>query len=134
MSALWDWITGYDAENAARAAAADAELRRMADETYIRPGGRRYTPEHAERVAANYETDAFLGEDAARAAIGDAFDEGWEEGRENVSGFIAGAANKVVGGPLRAILGGIPWWVWLAAGIYVAWRLGFLEKLLKRAA
>lgn len=119
MSWLPDWLTGYDAENAARGARADAELNRMAQEDYLTPGGRYYSEENAAAVRRNYETDAYLNDAQAHEAIDQAFDEGWQEGRQNVSNTITGALNRIIADPLRAIIGGLPWWLWLAAALFV---------------
>ncbi len=129
MSWLPNWITGHDAENQARGDAAAAELTRLKDEK-IASGY--YTAEQAIQIQKNYETDAYLNEEEAQEAIGEAFDEGWEEGRQNVSNAISGTLNKVVGGPLRAILGGIPWWLWLAAILGVVGYFGGFAWLKKK--
>jgi hypothetical protein len=54
--------------------------------------------------------------------LGVAFDEGWEEGKGNVSGFI-GKTFGVVGDVLTSVLKGIPWWVWGIALLYFGWPI-----------
>lgn len=113
---LLSWISGYDTENADRAAAADAELRRLNQARYGVPYVNR---------------DDYLDKAGAERAIGEAFDEGWQDGQRNVSGFV-GRIFGVVGDVLKAVLFGIPFWVWLLAALFIAWRLGLLAKLVKK--
>lgn len=137
FQSISDWFTGYDRENQARADAAAAELERMAYDDYS-PGGAKHTAENWDSVSRNYGfdggpgLDSYLPEAQAREAVGDAFEEGLKEGAENVSNFVKGAVDNVVGRPLLAILKGIPFWVWLGAGLYLAWKLGAFNKLLAR--
>lgn len=130
---LWqdfkNWVTGYDAENAAAAAAADETSRRLATEAYSL-GGRSYTPENWEAVQAGWTREGSFSREAAEAEIDKAFDEGWREGQENVASAIKGTINKVVGGPLVAILSGIPAWVWIVGLLYLAWTFGLLRNLI----
>lgn len=107
-----------DKENAARGAAADAELRRIKDE---RIASGYYSPEQVTAIQRSYETDAYLNEAQAQQAINGAFWEGWNDGRKNVSNAITGTLNRVVADPLRAIVGGIPWWLWLVALGALVW-------------
>jgi len=116
MSVL-SWISGYDEDNAARAAAADAELRRLNQDRY----GRDYV-----------NADDYLGQEAALGAIEESFDEGWQEGQQNVSGFIGGTIKRIVADPLRAVIGGLPWWLWALALAALAFYLWPLIRLLLR--
>lgn len=111
---MWNWLTGYDEENAQRAAAADAEIKRI---NAAKVASGYYNQAQAEAIARNAETDAYLDSIAAQTAIEESFDEGWQEGRENVSNAISGTLNRILADPLRAIIGGLPWWLWLAAGL-----------------
>jgi len=120
---LLTWITGYDTENADRAAAADAELRRLNEA--------QYTGATLDAVRANYASQEAIGRDAQTAQINQAFGEGWQQGQNNVSAFV-GRIFGVVGDVLKAVLFGIPFWVWLLAGLFLAWRLGLLGKVLKK--
>lgn len=84
------------------------------------------------RVQKDYQTGATGNVDQQ---IGAAFDEGWNDGKKNVSGFIGGIF-KVVGDVLSSVFMGIPWWIWLAAaGVVWGW-LGFpgLKALKKKLA
>lgn len=60
-----------------------------------------------------------------------AFDEGWEDGKRNVSGFI-GKTFGVVGDVLTSVLKGIPWWVWALALLWFGWP--FIAPLIARKA
>lgn len=124
---LLSWISGYDTENADRAAAADAELRALNERRAVTLGA-----DWKAKVDANYATDAYLDQAGAERAIGEAFDEGWKDGQRNVSGFI-GKSFGVVGDVFKSILFGIPIWVWVLGGLFLAWKLGLLEKLLRKA-
>lgn len=126
---LLSWLSGYDTENADRAAAADAENRRL---TAMRTAQGAYTPLEIERSQANWGTDEYLDRAGVDRALGESFDEGWREGRQNVSGFVGGIF-RVVGDVLKAVLFGIPLWVWLLAALFLAWRFGLLAKLARKA-
>lgn len=125
---LWAWVTGYDSENAARAAAADAEIRSINEQK--RASGY-YTESQWREVERDFETDAFLSEDAAQREIDRAFGEGAKEGLANVTGTVKSGINNLVGRPLLAVLSGIPLWVWLIGALYVAWSLGWLTWLFR---
>jgi len=105
---LLTWLTGYDSENAQRAAEADARLRQLNADA---AASGRYDQRTVDQITADYATQFDTNPDT----IGTAFDEGWQEGRQNVSGFISGAINRIVADPLRAVIGGLPWWLWLLA-------------------
>ena len=120
---LLSWISSYDGDNADAAAAADAKLRELNEQ--------RYSGAQLEQVRRNYATQEAIGRDAQERQIGEAFDEGWDDGRKNVSGFI-GKIFGVVADVLKSVLFGIPFWVWLLAGLFLAWRLGLLTKLLRK--
>lgn len=111
MSWLPDWITGYDSANAQRAAAADAELRTLNTQRAQTLG-----EEWAALVEQDYARQEPIDEASQRAAIDQAFNQGIEEGRSNITSFITGAFN-FVGKTLAAVIAGIPLWVWLLAGV-----------------
>jgi hypothetical protein len=120
------WFSGYDSDNAARGDAADARLRQINADAAASGRYDQATIDQIERYyGTQFNTDP--------STIGDAFDEGWQEGRQNVSGFITATINKIVADPLRAVIGGLPWWLWalgLAALGFYLWPL--LRPLLRK--
>lgn len=62
--------------------------------------------------------------------VGQAFEEGAAEGLATMQAGVKGTLNKTALG----ILGFIPWWVWLLAALWLAWQLGLLNKLVRKAA
>jgi len=82
---LPDWLTGYDAENARRAAEADARLRALNAQRY---GG---TPLE-QQVRRNYEAQGEITVTDQRAAITDAF-------RQELNA----RADAIVGTPVRTL-------------------------------
>jgi len=128
MSWLPDWITGYDAENADRAAAADAELRRINQENRDRG---LYDDATWGKIQKDYETEVSFDPGQQRDSIDDAFKEGLDQGAGNISGFISGAFN-FVGKALSAVVLGIPFWVWLLVAGALFWKLGGLNMLKRK--
>ena len=118
MISLPDWLTGYDSENAERANEADTRLRQLNEDRAAQLG-----PEWKAQVDANYNTQVPFDTTSQRADIQDAFGEGLEDGRRNVTGFIGGAFN-FVGKSLAAVLLGVPVWVWLLGGLAIWFYLG----------
>lgn len=113
MSWLPDWLTGFDSENARKAALADDELRRL-NQAAIDSG--RYTPEQAAIIAADYAAQVQFGVDAQRSDIQDTFTAGVEEGRNSVKDFF----NNVVWQALKSI----PLVVWLGLAVALFFWLG----------
>lgn len=110
------WLYG-DAENAQRAAEADAELRRL----------------NSIRYGVDYvNQDEWVPPAQQEEQIAEAFDQGWADGRKNVTSWVA-KPFKVVSDGLTAVLAGIPVWVWLLAGVGVWVWLGMpgLNRLKK---
>lgn len=123
---LPDWLTGYDSENAARADAATAK-RQQLNADALASG--RYDAVTYAQIQRDYQEQFDTNPDT----IDTAFQEGWAEGRGNVSGFISGAIDKIVADPLRAVIGGLPWWLWIAAlGLLGFYLWPILRPLLKR--
>lgn len=109
MNFLPDWLTGYDPENAARAAEADARLRQINLERALV-----YGPDWQTAVDRNFETQEPFDEASQRDAINQAFGEGLKEGRGNITDAIKGAFD-FVGKTLASVLLGVPVWAWLLA-------------------
>jgi hypothetical protein len=71
-----------------------------------------------------------------KADVNSAFAQGWKEGAQNVSSTISGAFNRIIADPLRAVVFGLPWWLWLAALLFVFGYFGgfrWLKTKLKLA-
>jgi hypothetical protein len=62
--------------------------------------------------------------------LGEAFDEGLEEGAQNVSNAIRKPL-EIAGTAVGAVVGGIPAWVWLVILAYGAWHFGLFKKAFK---
>lgn len=124
---LLSYLYGDD-DNAQRAAEADARLRILNDERAKKLGAG-----WKAEVDRNYNTQVTYGVDAQNREIDAAFDEGWNDGKSNVTGFI-GNIFKVAGDVLGSVLLGIPFWVWALASIGVWGWLGFpgLSQLKKK--
>lgn len=106
MSILPDWLTGYDAENAERAAAADAELQRL--------NALRYTSEADKRaVADDYARQGAIGTTAQRNEIDDAFTDKLDSQAQSIIGGPLGALWATVSAVLKAI----PLWLWIVAAV-----------------
>lgn len=123
---LLSWLTGYDSDNAARGAAAEAERQRL---NQLDAASGRYDQRTVDQIERDYGTQF----NTDPGTINDAFNEGWKEGQQNVSKFIKDVINKILGDPLRAVIGGLPWWLWalgLAALGFYLWPL--LRPLLRR--
>ena len=113
MSLLPDWLTGYDSENADRAAAADAQLRAI-NQARIDEGF--FTPVQAARIQSDYDSQFDFGVDAQRADIDKTFT---DSVKENTSAF-----NKGVWGLVKTILSAVPLSVWIIAGLVVFFMFG----------
>lgn len=105
MSILPDWLTGYDAENAARAAAADAELRRLAEQR-----GQIVAPDSFD----------FTSPDAQRQQI----DQTFTDTLDSRAKSLIGNPLAVVWSTIAAILKAIPLWVWIVAALFAFYWLG----------
>lgn len=123
MSWLPDWITDFDRTAYEEGLEADRKNRELTED--LRRRGL-ISQENYDIAARHYEES--LGYDPD-AAIADSFEEGFYEGADNIRNFAGDTINTVVGTPLRLI----PWQVWLAGAIYLGWRLGLFNGLLKPA-
>lgn len=142
---FWTWATGYDEDNAAAAAAANARLQELNTTRY------QGTP-LAPIVEQNYQTqDAALGvtRSGTYAAYGEPTLMDYLSGNvgtdpfsaesqgaeiDKAAAFGAGGFWRGVTSLLKTILGGLPWWLWLVAGVALFLYLGggpWLRKLIK---
>lgn len=110
--------------------AADAKLAEMNQRDYA-PGGRLYnkiaTQQGTAAADAAYQQTLNNLESGATGNVSSqidaAFDEGLQDGANNITGFVSGAF-KFLGKALGSILLGIPVWVWLAVGAAAFFYLG----------
>ncbi len=124
MSWLPDWLTGYDAENAAAADNANKQLQAMNAADYG-PGGKYYSPENWAAVQTQAESEMSYNPTDQRNEIQKSFSDKLAAQAAAIFGVPAGALGSV----LWAILKAIPWWIWLvAAGALFVW-LGGLVRL-----
>jgi hypothetical protein len=107
-------------------AALDAQLAALNERDYG-PGGRYYNAGNYEVIKQNLETGATGNVDSQ---INEAFFEGLQEGKNNITGAVGGTFD-LFGGGLGAILKGIPWYVWAGVFLYFAWP--FIGARLARA-
>jgi len=122
MSWIPNWILGTDPEeDEARGRAADDANAALNKEMHERG---LLSDDDYKTAQANIDRGRI---DDAEAEIDQAFLEGLDEGAANVRSTIGGTINTVIGTPLKLI----PWQVWLAAAIYLAFRLGLFDGLLK---
>jgi len=114
MSAILDWLYGAD-DLQKQGDTLDGQLRDINERDYG-PGGRYYTPDNYTRTQDNLASGA-TGDVSQQ--LDDAFQEGLDEGANNVTGVISGAF-KLIGKGLGAVLLGVPAWAWLL-GIVALW-------------
>ena len=142
MSWLPDWLTGYDAENAARAAAADAQLQKLNQADYER-GGRIYNAvadargvaaaeQNLATVLANRDREINGTDDGSYTGVGGYSEDVQREQIQTVfQDTLDVQAGKIIGGPfaaigsfLKSIFKAVPWWVWLLGIVAVFVWLG----------
>ena len=105
----------------------DAKLTALNTKDYA-PGGKLYTASTWAQVQQNLSTGATGDVDAQ---INAAFQEGLDDGANNVTGFLGGIFD-FVGKGLGALLKAVPWWVWLGVLAYVLFTTGIAQRLLAR--
>lgn len=64
--------------------------------------------------------------------IGAEFIAGAEEGLARTQAAFKDTVSGAAGFSLRAVFGFVPWWVWVAGALFLAFRLGLLDGMLKR--
>lgn len=69
-----------------------------------------------------------------------AFEEGWQDGEQTISNAvqatvetITGTAQSIVTSPIRGLIRGIPWWLWLGGGIALLAYSGLLPGVISAA-
>lgn len=131
---LWNWIRtktlGVDLEEEQRIGAEqDAKIKAYQDQKLA---DQEWTPAQYE-TAQEHWVAGQTGDVVAQ--VDQAFEEGWDEGKDNISSGIKGTLNKVVADPIKALLGGLPWWLWLGAGLAVFFYFGgagWLKKQMEK--
>lgn len=108
MAFLPDWLTGYDADNAARAQAAHDRLQQMNAAKY----GPLYTPKDTQ----SYDPDE------QRAEIDQVF-------TDSVKGDINRIGEKILG-----VFKLLPWWVYVVAGVALFFYLGGAAVIRKQVS
>ncbi len=126
---LLTWLYG-DSENAQRAADADAKHRELNRARY----GEDYVMVQ-DRISGQPGVDVWVPPDQQDKQVGAAFDEGWQDGKKNITAAVSGGF-KVVSDGLSSVLLGVPAWVWLAllAGAWVWLGMPGLSKLKAKRA
>jgi hypothetical protein len=123
------WFLSSDDLEAGKAA--DRKLEELNRQAWQE--GRITTEEYARRQEAiqNNSSDQYL------LQVDGAFKEGWREGEQTVGTVIkdtvagvAGVAGSVVAAPVKGIVAGLPWWLWLLGGLAVLVYLGALPRIL----
>lgn len=122
MSWLPDWLTGFDSAN--YQAGIDADQRNAQITEDLRRKGMITDAEAAQSDQRYADSQAY----DPHGAIDQAFGQGLDEGAANIRKGIGGAVNGIVGTPLKLI----PWQLWLAGALYLAWRLGAFKNLLSK--
>ncbi len=111
---LPDFLTGYDADNAA--AAAKAEAQRQALDAAAREAGKISAAEAARRAANGYGVDPT----AQREEITATFTDSVVDNAKSMSQGVSDAINTGVWGILKTI----PLTVWLIAGVALLFYMG----------
>ena len=122
-----------DDENAQRAAEADVQLRELNRRRAATLG-----PEWSAKVEADYNAQqdgGWVTPAEQEKQIDQAFAEGWEDGKKNISSAVSGFF-RVIGDGLSSILLGVPAWVWISAllGVWVYLGAPGLKLLKKKFA
>lgn len=135
---LIGWLFGAD-KLQAEGDRLDGQLAAMNQRDYA-PGGAVYTKieaahgtEAADAAAAQVNSNLTASKTGnVDEQINQSFDEGWQEGQNNVSGFIKGTLNRIIADPFKAIVFGLPWWVWVLGIGFLLWKFGLLNGLWRR--
>lgn len=121
MSWLPDWLTGFDREEYEKGLEADRKNREITEDLHNR---RLISDTDYQAALDNYDAAAEYDPDED---ISNAFSQGFDEGADNIRNFLGDTINTTVGTPFKLI----PWQVWLAGALYLAWQLGLFKGLVK---
>lgn len=124
----WSWVLGgidLEAEQRRRAEL-EAWEKRLDQEALKRQvwTDQQWQTVQTQRAA---EAAAYGSASDYQAQVTQAAKEGAVEGLTRMQSGFTGAVNSAAGFGLRSVLGFVPWWVWLGAALYGAWRLGLLR-------
>lgn len=125
----WNNVFGYavvSQEEIDRGRAADSRLQELNQEKFDsgKWNAQQYADSNA-RLHASSLDELISNPDSSPWA---GFKDGLEEGVANVQSGIKGT----LAAPINFTLGSIPWQIWALVGLYVAWRLGALDRILRR--
>ena len=104
---------GVDADNAARAAEADATRARLNAEKFERG---EWNAQQYQAVQANWAASQFSPNDQMYEAAYD----GLKEGADNITGAVKGPLNTAGG----LVWNSIPWWVWIVGAAALFFWMG----------
>lgn len=127
MGAFLDWITGTDTE-IERGKQLDAQIAAQNRKLVDRGIWDDATYAQYEKNAAANDSSTYSGQ------VEEAYDQGWEEGKKNTTGFLSDLFKRLITDPASIVLASIPWWVWLGLGIFLAWQLGLFAVLKRKFA
>lgn len=125
----WSWVLGgvdLEAEQRRRAELEAWEKRldeQARKSVWADPGT--WQTVQTQRAA---EAEAYGSARDYAAEVTRAAQEGAIEGLERMQRGVTGALDTAAGYSLRAVLGFVPWWVWLGAAVYGAWRLRLFRR------
>jgi len=119
--AFLDFFTGFDSEEEqARSDRLDAELRALNEKQREQRG------EDWFQQAQGHIDDNRI--DDVGGEVNDAFIIGWGEGVDNIRNGVG----NTISGATGTIFGIVPWQLWIGAAIYLAFRFGAFNGLLKK--
>jgi len=122
MSWLPNWLLGTDPDEDERRGA-EADAKNEALNKKLHDEGLLDDSEYAD-ARRNIERGRIVD---ASDQVDQAFLEGLDEGAGNIRRTVGGTVNLAIGTPLKLI----PWQIWLAGALYLGFRLGLFDGLLK---
>lgn len=126
----WFYGVDVDAEEKRKAALDEWQAKLDAEprmETVWSPQDRMQHELQLQAEAADFEAGSL------EKQVDQAFVTGAKEGLAAEAAAVRGTVNTVAGKVLpetiKTILAFLPWWVWLSAALYGAWRIGLLQSV-----